>query len=501
MKLRFYFFFMVVCLSACYLFPARTNAGKADFKVDYESKTITESTYRNYGELFYPNATGTWNTKKLEYDKSFAGSENKFDLRLKYDFSESNYIDFHENVNVQAFKSEDYYSFSTDTRKYRLTDHFFSAKFGQAIGSRDVLEIAWLNNIYRLPLDNWYDFDSNIGKASFNHRINNNSGIIAEGGYEERLFPNDRSLDYQEGAFILNIFTLVPEKFNYRPVGSSVRGNRSTFRKTPTGMNTGKAVDYYTNWSRNPNDLDEKAKYLAEPIHGDISLRLTSDVRTRKRTQIDNGYYQPSLTFSGNYQINFQTDLILEDTWYQRKHSRESEQHYLFDHSFNRFTLGLTNSPRKRILHSCVFSNEQYGHVNRKEQDFRINSLTWESDYFQDSTGINLFLKESQIRYGFPRIFYSDSDHFYAALDFFYLLTDSFIFHLKTEWNDWDFLDYENLFYSSRVEHLWKTSLEKRLDKYNSLELGYQDNKEIHSLYEVNDIIEKTLFFSWNALY
>jgi len=37
----------------------------------------------------------------------------------------------------------------------------------------------------------------------------------------------------------------------------------------------------------------------------------------------------------------------------------------------------------------------------------------------------------------------------------------------------------------------------QQLDPSNSLDLSYQENREHHKTYTMNDITEKTLMFSW----
>ncbi|MBF0545187.1 MAG: hypothetical protein HQM08_12185 [Candidatus Riflebacteria bacterium] len=495
------FLLLFIIFGAFFLFPIKTIASKVEFEGKYDSKSIADSSRKEYWELSFPSDSLTFQNKKLEYDNTFFGSINDLNLKLKCDLSENNYLDFSENLRFQSWKPEDYQAYSSDNYKEKYTNHTFSATFGQSVGTNDTLQLSFVNNILRMPLDDWYDYDSNIGKARYNHRINEFSGLGIQGSFEERIYSNDRAYDFQEGALTLDLFTFIPEKLRYIQRGSSTRGDKSVFEKIPTGLETKQAVDYYTKWIRNPNDPDPNTKYSTDVIMGDLFLNLQTDFRTRKLTQIDNSYYQPTITFNSSYKINDQLKFQFEDSWYQKKFSRESDQFFLYDHVSNKVGLGFQNTPQKNITYILSFSNEQYTHSSRKDQDYFVNTCIWETYFFSGNTGANLSLKESQKKFNDARFFYPNSNQFQASLGFDYLITKDFLFHLKDEWVNNDYTEFENMLYSSFVKNTWKASLEKNLDRYNSLELGYQDKDEKHKNFSVNNVLEKTLFFSWNTRY
>ena len=71
------------------------------------------------------------------------------------------------------------------------------------------------------------------------------------------------------------------------------------------------------------------------------------------------------------------------------------------------------------------------------------------------------------------------------------------LLHLRDEWIDHDYHDFEDPLYSSFVRHTWRVAVEKVLSRSQGLELGYQYKRETHTLHPVNDQTEKSLFFSW----
>lgn len=494
---------VVLFLALCFpdavpqVFPVLDAADSFKFESRWESRSSVDTTRKQYADVEYPDLTMTPVTVPKEYDKNFVSSINDLTLTLKGDLSPNQFLDFKEILHFQTYRPEDYDSFSLDSYRYRNLDHLFNLTYGISFGSSDFFQLDYFNNVYQIPIDNLWEYNSNMGKAKFSHRINQYTGLSLEGGYEEREYVNDRTSNYSEGSFVFDLSTFLPEKLRYRPIGNTVRGERSTFEKIPTGMATRKAVDYYTTWTRRPDDGEAEAKYLSDVMRGDLFLDFQADLRTRKRVNIDNGYFQPSGIFKATYDWSDKLKLHLEETYYQRKFDRESDLYYLYDHRSNKVTLGSTYQPDIRFTHILSFSNEYYDHFNRQDQDYLINSALWETFYSYGRSAASLNLKATMTRYGQPRAFYVDNNQFQAVFGYDYPITPKLVFHLKDEWVDTTYDVYEDLYFSSSVRNTWRVALERILSKQQGLEIGYQDKRETHRLFNANDITEKSLFLSW----
>lgn len=479
------------------VFPRLIAADSFKFESRWESRSSADTTRKEYAEIGYPDLTLTPVTVPKEYDKNFISSINDLSLSLKGDLSANQFLDFKETAHFQGYTPEDFNSFSLESYKYKYLDHLFNLTYGISFGTSDAFQLDYFNNSYRIPIDNLWEYDSNMGKARFSHRINDHTGLSLEGGYEEREYLNDRASNYSEGAFVFDLSTFLPEKLRYRPIGNTVRGDRSTFEKMPTGLATRKAVDYYTTWTRRPDDEETGAKYLSDVERGALYLGFQADLRTRRRVNIDNGYFQPSGIFKATYDWSDRLKLHLEETYYQRKYDRESDLYYLYDYRSNKFTLGSTYQPDLRFTHVLSFSNEYYDHILRGDQDYQVNTARWETFYSYGRSAASLNLKGAMTRYGQPRAFYVDNDQFQAVFGYDYPITPKLLFHLKDEWVDTKYDTYENLYFSSSVRNTWRVALERILSKQQGLEIGYQDKRETHRVYNANDITEKSLFLSW----
>jgi len=490
----------VLVLALLFAREVPSNAQEADkFKLDFkfESKSSADSTRKDYYELTYASDTFEELTQPRSYDKTFYSSVNDMNLALKWTFGGTHYFDIKETLHYQGYRPEDYDSYSLDSYKYKYLDHLVDVTYGVALGDADVLQFDYFNNVYRIPIDNVWDYLSNLGKARFNHQINQDTSLGMEGTYEERNYPNDASQDYQEGALVVDFSRFLPERIRYTPISNALRGEKSSFEKFPTGTTQRKAMDYYTTWTRKPGEDEPEAKYLSKVTRGDMYLTLQADLRTRKRTSLDNGYFQPTGNFKLAWDVLDNVKATFEDSLYKRKNQKESDTYFLFDHASNRATLTITYQEDPRFTYYYTFSDEFYQYATHKEYDYRIDSVIFEIYYKYGRSAASLYLNEAFTRYGSPRTFYPDSNQFQAIFGYDYPITKTFLLHLKDEWDDYDYKEFQDLIYSSYTRNTWRVALEKVLSASQGLEIGYQSKREWHKTFVSNDEIEKSLFFNW----
>jgi len=490
--------FLVFIVGIFCFFSQASWADKYKFEGKFESKSYVDSTRKDYFALVYTNTSWDPIIVPKTYDKTFTGSIDDLSFTLKGDLSPTQILDFKENCHYQYYFPEDYQAYALDNYKYKYLDHQFNLTYGLSLGKQNAIQLDYFNSIYRIPIDNLGEYQSNVGKARFNHKINRNTSLAFEGDFEERVYPNDESSNYRDGALIVDFSKFFPERIRYRPVGSSSRGNKSTFENTPTGMATQKAVDYYTNWTTAPGS-EPQAKYVPQVVFGDLYINLTGDFRKRERWVIDNHYLQSQGTLKATYDADDNLKFSLEDIYYTRRWDTESDYYYLFDHSSNKVSLTATYKPDKKFSHILTGSSEFYKHTVHTEQDYTLNYFTWETYYYYGRNSISSYFKDAWQRYGNPRYYYPDSDQKFAIVSYDYQITKNFYLHLKDDWTRYDYINNEDVFYSSYTRNIWKVAFEKVLDKNNSLELGYQDKKERHKVYYSNDITEKSIYFSWIA--
>ncbi|MBF0503016.1 MAG: hypothetical protein HQM09_22975 [Candidatus Riflebacteria bacterium] len=478
------------------LFP-QAFAGEFHFEGAFESRSTIDSTRKDFATIEYPDLALNPKTVSKAYDKSFVGTLNDLNFCLKNDFNGRSFLDFRETFHFQGYNPEDAKSFALDSYKYTQLDHLLNVTYGLAFGTEDAFRFDYFNNITNTPFDNAWDYMSNRGCVQFDHRISQYAGLKLQGEYEEREYSNDRNSNYQEGAMVLDLSQFIPERYRYTPIGNTTRGERSVFEKIPTGISTSHAVDYYTSWAHKPGDNESDAKYLTKVSRGNLFMNFTADIRSRKRVNIDNDYYQPTGIFKAIYDASDQIKLHFENAYSQRKFSRESDQYALYDHWSNHVSLGATNQPDAHFTHIITFSNEQHEHTIHKEQDYQINALLWETYFSSGKSATSLYMKESLTRYGQQRQYYADNDAFQAVLGYDYPITPNFMLHLKDEWIDTKYPKFADLYSSPSVRNSWRIALERLLSRQQGLEIGYQDTHETHSLFSANDIVEKSLFFNW----
>lgn len=464
---------------------------------DFDSRIGIDSTRKDYSHVDYPAPLYTPVAKAAAYDKTFTTALTDLNFTIKGDLSERQFLDIREDFHYQGYDPEDFGAFSLDSYKYSLLDHALDISYGISVGDADVLQLDYRNSVFQVPIENSFNYIYNRGRLRYSHRAGRHTGLSMEGSYEEREYADDRDSNYREGMLSIDLSTFLPARLSYTPVSSSLRGDRSTFEKTPTGMATRKAVGIYTDWTHRPGEPDPQARFVSRVARGALYLSLVGDVRTQERTTIDNGYSQPSGTLRATYEANDQTSLTLADTYYTREHDKESDIHSLFDHASNRVSFSGRYRPSDRFLHLVTLYDERYAHTTHKEHDYRVDAFLWENYFTGVRTAASLNLKATRTTYETPRLYYSDCDRYEMLFGYDYPFTPTWLLHLKDEWIDTKYDDFEDLVLSSNTRHTWRVGVEKQLSSSQSLELGYQSKRERHTEFFANNIVEKSLIFSW----
>lgn len=498
---------LLVCLCLIWglglLFGTPRSWGGDPFTLDfrYAGKTMVDSSRKDFVARRWDPLTLAEIRQDRTSDDTFVAYLTDLTCTLHGDFSSGQFLDIAETLHYRTFRPEDIRTFANTSGKFSLLDHLLNVTYAFSVGDVDVIRLDYLHNLYRLPSDSIWNYLAHKGKARYLHQINPNAGLEMAGSYEEREFSNQRQLNYQEAALTLEYSSFFPEQTSYKQISSSLRGDRHTFEQTPNGMSTRNAVDYYTTWSKKPDQEDADAKYLRRILRGDLYLSLRGDYRVRRLTQADNTYAQPSALLGLTYDMSEQLRITLEDIYYRRKYDRESPFDFYFDHDSNKVSLCTRHESQSRYIYQFTFSNEWFRHRTGNNQDYKINTGLLESFYHFGRSAASLALRASVTRYGQPRLFFPDLDEYQAVFAYDYPMTPSFLFHLKNEWTDRNYDDFADDLYSSHVRNIWRVSAEKTLSPSQSLEVGYQSHRERHRVFTANNLTDKSLFFSWNSVY
>ncbi len=475
-------------------------ATASDFKLDfkYNSTTAVDSTRKDYSTITYPDFTTLIPVGVPEtYDKTFVGNISDLALTLKGDLTESQIFDVKENLHYQGYRPEDYNSTTDDSYKYRYLDHLLNVTYGIAFTKRDNLQLDYWNSVYELPIDAQWNYRYHLGRLQFSHHINKDSTLTFQGGQEQREFPNDFVEDYRENVGAVEFSVLFPEKLHYRPVSNSSRGTDQAFKQVGNGFAAKKPTTWYTTWTKKPGEDSDEAKFLTKVARGDLFVTARGEYLDRSRTHIANGYDQPRGLVQLQYDASERTRLRLEGDYYVRRHERESEAYALYDHNRSRANMAATYLANADITSILTLGYEQYKHLKFVDQDYRITNAIVETYYRLGQANISGFLKNELTRYRMPRVFYPDADYLQAIVTYQYPFSHSCSFRLKDEWVDCKYDSNQNEYYSSYVRNVYRLGVAQQLDRYNTLELSYQEKREHHKTFTMNDITEKTLMFSW----
>jgi len=486
-----------------FLFALPADAADDTFKLvyDYDSRTVIDSTRRDWYENLYDPASITPTISRNQYDKTFFGSRSDLLLAVKGDLNETHFLDITERLNYLYYNKQDALSRDYTSFKYRELDHYLNVAWGIAAGDHDYFQFDFDNHYLDMPELENYSFRSNRGGALMSHEFSQRTCFNLLGAYEEREFENDLDANYREAIGGFEIVSLIPGRHKYTAVANSTRGERNYFANFPNGMAARKAVDYYTHYVVNPRDDDPRAKYSRQKTRGDLYLKVFADLSTRDRTRIDNTYSQVAGGFEAAYEIAEDLTLRLRDTYRKVDYQRESGTYFLHDYNANFLSLAADYDYSANMTQTITFIDELQKHPSTGSEDFRVNSLIYEGFYTQGRSRASLLFSGLRRRYDQKRLMYPDEDELRALVAWDYLITETVRFRVKSEFFNIEFVDFENELYSSNNRNNWRVGVEKTFSLSNSLELAFQLGSEKHKTFYQNNLEEKSLHLSWISHY
>lgn len=481
--------------------PARAADDTFRLTLDYDSRSVIDSTRRDWYESVYDPASITPTITHRQYDRTFFGSRSDLLLAVEGDLNETHFLDVTERLNYLHYNKEDVLSRDYTSFKYRELDHHLNVRWGIAAGDHDYFQLDFNNRYLDIPELENYSFRSNLGSAMISHEFSQRTCFNVLGSFEERQFEKDLDADYREVRGGFEIVSLIPGRHKYTAIANSTRGERGYFAAFPNGMAARKAVDYYTTYVANPRDDDPRAKYITQKTRGDLFLKVFADFSSRERTSIDNNYNQAAGGFEAAYEIAEDLTLRLRDTYRKVDYQRESGAYFLHDYTGNFLSLAADYDYSENMTQTFTFINEVQNHQAAGDEDFRINSLIYEGFYALGKSRASLILSGMQRRYEQNRLLYPDENELRALIAWDYLITETVKFRLKSEFVNREYIDFEDELYSSHNRNNWRVGVEKALSKSNSLELAFQLGSENHDIFSQNDLEEKSLHFSWISHY
>ncbi|MEW6709941.1 MAG: hypothetical protein AB1403_08990 [Candidatus Riflebacteria bacterium] len=464
---------------------------------DLDSRNTVDSTRQDFYRPQYPVMASIPVFIADQYDRNFISTENDMFLAIRGDLNETQFIDIKERLYLLHYNNEDYYSRAVNSRKYREIDHELNLSFGIAAGDHDYFQLDFFNNYYDVPLFNQWQTRANRGSGLFCHEFSQRTCLNLEGSYEEREFENDFELNYREGQVKFEVVTYMRGHHKFVQLANSTRGERSFFENFPTGMAARKAVDYYTDWTRSPEDDDPRAKYKQVKTRGDLYLKFYGDAGTLERTRISNRSTNAGIGMELAYELSDDICLRIDDYYRKRDWRNESGVYFLYDHYSNRLSLSATWEFNTNLTQTVTFIDEVLENSNFSQENMRINLLKYEGLYAKGRSRGSLRFEGQRRRYDENRLFYPDEDELKIAAAYEYLLTEQVKFRLRSEYIDKDYLEFEDLLWSSYQRNVWRAGVEKLLSRNHSLEIAYQENSERHKNFNTNNIEEKSLNFSW----
>lgn len=490
--------FRAVMLALCWLAAVpMVLCASYRFDLNYDAWTTFESSRKDYRVLEIPAIGSEPRMIEREYDKSFIGSVHDLYLAFEKNFGDWHFLDIRENLHFKTFRPEEFRSFSGNTMQYRMVDHRLDVVYGAMIGDDDLFKLNLRHAVNQIPDNNVWDFNSYGVTGKLYHLVKTDQTLSIDVRYDERRYANFETDNFNEGAAGIEYSVFIPRRIHHRLISASARGDRAMFERVPTGLATRKAVDYYTSYTKKPGD-EYGAKYVSNLAQGDWWLNLRGEVLARRLTSFSNGFSQPRITLSTTYHFSRFGRVYLEDTYYQRDYKNESDRFALYDHYSNRFLISSLHEPEGNFIYQFAFSNKIVGHPRRRENDFSINQLSFETRYERDATFASVHLRGKRHKYDLSRQLYSTNDEIRAIAAYDYFLTPSTILNFKNEWVDARYNEQdETLLYSSFVRTTWQVGVEKLLSESQSVEVGYQYSNEKHKIFSDNNQTEKNLFFNW----
>lgn len=488
----------LVILLFCALLPAVFAADDTfRFKFDYDSRSVVDSTRRDWHDYVYSPTSAVPAFEKRQYDKTFVGGRSDLSLQILGDLNETHFLDIKENLYYRHYNNQEMYSRDYSSFKYRELDHLLNVTWGIAAGDHDYFQFDFRNNILDIPELDSLSYRSNFGSALMTHEFSGRTCFSLLGSYEERQHEKDFDNDFREARAGFEITSLIPGRNRYIPVANSTRGDRNYFASFPGAMAARKAVDYYTDYAVNPRDEDPRARYMKEKTRGDLFLKVFGGMGTRDITRVDNRFNQLNAGFAAAYEIADDMTLRLHDTYKKVDYRRESGAYFQHDYSSNYLALAADYDFSTNMSQTITFSDELQNHPAAPQENFRINALIYEGLYSFGRSRASVTLGGLRRRYDEKRTGYPDEDELRAGVGYDYLITDTIRFRMKSEFINLDYAEFEDYLFSSYNRNTWRIGVEKSLSQSNSLELAFQQNAEKHENFTQNNLEEKSLNLSW----
>ncbi len=489
---------MLLCLNGQIVFAADDTFS---FKFDYDSRSVVDSTRRDYYEHVYDPAVILPAYEKRQYDKTFIGGRTDMMFQISGDLNETHFLDIKENLYYRHFNNRELLSRSYDSFKYRELDHMLNVTWGIAAGDHDYFQFDFFNTILKLPDIESLEFSSNKGSALMSHEFSQRTALTLKADYEERQYDNDQDYNFREAGAGFEVASLIFGKYRYTQVANSSRGERKYFEGFPSAMSAKKAIDHYTSYVTSPHDDDPGAKYKRKRSRGDLFLKVFADMGARDFTRVGNKYNQFNTGFELAYEIADDMTLRLRDTYRKVDFSRESAAYFHHDFSSNLLVLSAEYDYSSDFFQVISFSDELQNHQAAAQHNFRVNAIDYEGFYTFGRSRASLGLRGLRRRFDQSRIDYADEDEYSVLFGYDYLITETLRFRLKSEFLKREFLDFDNDLFSDHNRNSYRMAIEKSLSRYNSLEIAFQQNSEKHQDFFHNNLEEKSLHLSWISHY
>ena len=464
---------------------------------DLDSRNTVDSTRKDFYRPEFQLMASAPGFIGDQYDRNFVSSENDMFLAIRGDLNETQFLDIKERLYFQHYGDQDFYSRAVNNRKYKELDHELNISYGIAAGDHDYFQLDYFNNYYDVAEFKQWQARASRGEGLFSHEFSQKTSLNLGGIYEEREFENDLDLNFRQGEVRFEVVTYIRGQRKYVQLANSARGERSYFENFPNGMAARKAVGYYTDWVRSPEDDDPRAKYKEVKTRGDLYLRFFGDASTLERTRIGNRSTNGGVGLAAAYELSEDICLRLEDYYRKVDWRNESGAYFLYDHFSNRLSLSASYEYSPELLQILTFIDEFVDNVNFTSENHRTNIVKYEGLYARGKTRGSLRVEGLRRRFDENRLFYPDEDEFKIAAAYEYLVTEQLKFFLRSEYIDKDYLEYEDLLWSSYQRNVWRAALEKELSRNHALEIAYQENSIRHKNFDENNIEEKSLNFSW----
>lgn len=467
------------------------------FKFDYDSRSVADSTRKDWHDYVYIASSSVPVFEKRQYDKTFVGGQSDLVLQIFGDLNETQFLDIKEQLYYRHYNNQELNGRAYSSYKYRELDHLLNVTFGIAAGDHDYFQFDLQNNILDIPELDSLSYHSNLGSALMSHEFSGRTCFNLIGSYEERQYDQDMAANFREARGGFEIVSLIPGRDRYIAVANSARGDRNYFAGFPGAMAAKKAIDFYTDYAVNPRDEDPRARYMKEKTRGDLFFKVFGEMATRDLTNVDNRFNQVAGGFEAAYEIAEDMTLRLRDTYKKIDYRRESGASFQHDYSSNYVALTADYDYSKNMFQSITFTDEVQNHAAAPQENFRINALIYDGLYSFGRSRASVTLGGLRRHHDQSRIGYPDENEYRAVMGYDYLLTDTIRFRLKSEFINREYPKFEDYLYSNHNRNTWRIGVEKSFSQSNSLELAFQQNSEKHENFMQNNLEEKSLNLSW----